>query len=114
MAHMTMGDGRVKEFSPCVKYEGVKSVDVDVNGVIETVFIDPEYGPKLVQIDGKEGGQGHYNRIPVANPAGVHRGHDSSGQMGLRKSWKLYTSTEMEVCVLQAAKINRSRKARFE
>mmetsp|Transcript_20640 Transcript_20640/g.58542 ORF Transcript_20640/g.58542 Transcript_20640/m.58542 type:complete len:112 (-) Transcript_20640:63-398(-) len=111
MSHMTLVEEKVREFSRCTKYDGVRSVQVTVAGVIEEVFIDPERGPRIVNIDGTLGAQ--VNRIPIANPAPVI-GSDTSGHHGLRKPWSQHTSTEQEVLVLQAAKINRSRKARFE
>mmetsp|Transcript_43376 Transcript_43376/g.124113 ORF Transcript_43376/g.124113 Transcript_43376/m.124113 type:complete len:114 (-) Transcript_43376:37-378(-) len=110
MSHMTLGDGRIKEFSRCKAYDGITSVKVDVNGIEEEVIIDPELGPRILKVDGSPGGMHDVNRLPVANPAPVI-GMDGSGHVGLKKSWKLYTSTEMKVCIAQAAKINRSRRA---
>mmetsp|Transcript_85435 Transcript_85435/g.178489 ORF Transcript_85435/g.178489 Transcript_85435/m.178489 type:complete len:120 (-) Transcript_85435:277-636(-) len=113
MAHMTLTDGKIKEFSRCTTYDGITSMKVDVNGITEEVEIDPELGPRLVKVDGSAGGPHDVNRLPIATPAPVI-GMDGSGHVGLKKPWKMYTSTEMKVCIMQAARINRARKARFE
>mmetsp|Transcript_43375 Transcript_43375/g.124111 ORF Transcript_43375/g.124111 Transcript_43375/m.124111 type:complete len:99 (-) Transcript_43375:30-326(-) len=83
MSHMTLGDGRIKEFSRCKAYDGITSVKVDVNGIEEEVIIDPELGPRILKVDGSPGGMHDVNRLPVANPAPVI-GMDGSGSASRR------------------------------
>ncbi|CAE7723446.1 unnamed protein product [Symbiodinium pilosum] len=106
--HMTM-EQVVRTFKPCKLYDGVneKIVSVEVDGEMEEVEIDPQEGPKILKPDGTGPGPNDFHKLPR-----VCRSHlDMSAANGLSKGWIFYTSTERKMCVLQAAKINKQRRA---
>ena len=105
---MTMGDGAVREFSRCTLYDNDSFVIVDVNGTQEKVFVDNERGPLLVPVTGGEPGSGGERYM---TPVAVKPESEGDGPRGTRKPWSHYTSTERKIAVMQAAKINKSRRA---
>mmetsp|Transcript_124433 Transcript_124433/g.175582 ORF Transcript_124433/g.175582 Transcript_124433/m.175582 type:complete len:120 (-) Transcript_124433:44-403(-) len=106
--HMTM-EQVVRTFQPCKLYDGIseRHVTVEVDGEMEEVEIDPKEGPKIWKPDGTPPGPNDFHKLPK-----LCRSHlDMSAANGLNKDWVYYTSTERKMCVLQAAKINKQRKA---
>eukprot|EP00441_Pelagodinium_beii_P020148 CAMPEP_0197666034 /NCGR_PEP_ID=MMETSP1338-20131121/61299_1 /TAXON_ID=43686 ORGANISM="Pelagodinium beii, Strain RCC1491" /NCGR_SAMPLE_ID=MMETSP1338 /ASSEMBLY_ACC=CAM_ASM_000754 /LENGTH=104 /DNA_ID=CAMNT_0043244991 /DNA_START=22 /DNA_END=336 /DNA_ORIENTATION=+ len=100
-------DSGVRHFHGSTLYDGMKSVMVDVGGQMVEVEIDPLEGPKIRKVDGSPPGPNDFMKLP--RPGRSHL--DMSGPNGLNKAWLHYTSTEREISVHQAAKINKVRMA---
>mmetsp|Transcript_138094 Transcript_138094/g.429245 ORF Transcript_138094/g.429245 Transcript_138094/m.429245 type:complete len:141 (+) Transcript_138094:100-522(+) len=79
-------------------FDGKETVTVEVNGEPETVVMDPERGPKIRNWDGTTG------YLKMQNPWG---GGDYKCNW---KNWKEMSSTEQEVFIHRAAKINKTRR----
>ncbi|CAJ1334466.1 unnamed protein product [Effrenium voratum] len=106
--HMTMDSG-VRHFHGASNYDGIKerNVMVDVDGEMVEVEIDPKYGPRIYKVDGSPPGPNDFFSLPRSARSTL----DMSTYNGHDKDWTFYTSTERNICVLQAAKINKCRRA---
>eukprot|EP00434_Breviolum_minutum_P002900 symbB.v1.2.002549.t1/scaffold136.1/size304296/2 len=106
--HMTMDSGK-RSFHPAENYDGIKEsvVTVDVDGEMVQVEIDPKNGPKVLKVDGSAPGPNDFFKLPRSARSTL----DMSTMNGHDKDWTFYTSTERNLCVLQAAKINKCRRA---
>ena len=105
---MTMDSGK-RSFHPAENYDGIKEsvVTVDVDGEMVQVEIDPKNGPKVLKVDGSAPGPNDFFKLPRSARSTL----DMSTMNGHDKDWTFYTSTERNLCVLQAAKINKCRRA---
>lgn len=77
-------------------------VVVKVDGEDETVLVDPERGPQVISLGLASSYRG---TAPMPPGATSTRGHAA-----LNKRWNEMSSTEQQVALLMAAKINRQRR----